>query len=185
MKNDTNTMKTCLFRRYLWLAAVILAACACNRPSPQIPTQRKGSSAPQPDSAHLALLELNQRLALAADEQLRLLVQTRDEPYALYDANTWMTVLDKGDEESGSPQENEEWLIAMRIYDTGGQLLTDCEKTYRIGKKELPEGAEKNISALHHHSRARLYVPWYAAYGLTGTDRIAPYENLIIEIELK
>jgi FKBP-type peptidyl-prolyl cis-trans isomerase len=30
-----------------------------------------------------------------------------------------------------------------------------------------------------------MLVPWYAAYGIQGTDEIPPYENLIIEIDIK
>ena len=166
------------------LAALLLMG--CGRQAPQIPSQRKGGEATSSvDSAQLALLELNQRLATSADEQLRQLAQTLEEPYALYEANTWMTILDRGDGQSGTPAYNEEWTVHMKTYDLSGQLLVDAEGTYRIGKQELPTGVDKNIGELHRHGKARLLVPWYAAYGVTGTAQIAPYENVIIEIEVK
>ena len=56
---------------------------------------------------------------------------------------------------------------------------------YRIGKKELPQAVEENIGELHHGAQARLLAPWYTAFGLRGTDRIPPYENVIIDIELR
>ena len=62
---------------------------------------------PDPDSAALALLELNQQLAQAADEELYHIVQSLDEPYALYDSNVWMRIVDKGDEDSPTPRSGE------------------------------------------------------------------------------
>ena len=170
--------------RIIGFAVIALMLVGCAKTGPQIPSQRKGSVA-APDSAQLALLSLNQHLAETADEQLRLIVQTQEEPYALYEANTWMTVIDRGDETGGSPQDNEEWTVKMRIYDLNGQLLMDSERSYRIGKKELPQGVDENIGNLYRNGKARLFVPWYAAFGVTGTNDIAPYENVMIEIELR
>ena len=157
---------------------------ACGHQSPQRPSQRK-SDAPKADSAQLALLELNQQLAIAADQQLAQLAQAQDEPYALYESNVWLTILERGNEDDGPPALDEEWNIAMRVYSLSGQLLTDTEGSYRIGRRELPQGVEENISELYRGGKARMLVPWYAAYGVSGTTDIPPYENVIIEVELK
>jgi hypothetical protein len=166
------------------LALLLVLWCGCHHSGPQRPTQRLGS-APEPDSAQLALLELNQRLAAAADRELAQVIQTQDEAYALYDLNTWMHIYDAGDENTPSPVQDDEWIIRMRTYNLAGQLLIDTEGTYRIGRHELPPAVDTNIRDLHHGARVRLYVPWYAAYGLTGTEHVGPYENVIIEIELR
>ena len=167
---------------------VIIACCAllaaCSHQAPQRPSQRKGEAL-QADSAQLALLELNRQMALAADQQLAQLVQTQDATYALYENQVWMTIITRGDEDEPTPAEGEEWRIAMQIYDLKERLLMDAEGTYRIGKRELPQGVETNISELHRGGKARLLVPWYAAYGISGTEAIPPYENVIIDIELK
>lgn len=167
----------------LIIAGCLLLAC-CTHQAPQRPSQRKGEE-PKVDSAQLALLELNRQMAIAADQQLAQLVQAQDEPYALCESNVWMTILERGDEEAGTPAPGEDWRVAMRVYDLKGRLLVDTEGTYRIGKRELPEGVEANIGELHRGGKAQMYVPWYAAYGITGTEDIAPYENVIIEIELR
>ena len=143
------------------------------------------SETPQADSAQLALMELNRQLAAAADRQLAQIAQAQDVPYALYEGNVWMAVLDRGDEEKGSPQPSEEWVVGMQIYDLSEHLLVDTEGVYRIGKCELPQGVDANIGELYRGGKARMYVPWYAAYGLTGTAEIPPYENVIIDVELK
>ena len=167
---------------FIVIAGLLIVGCA--RQAPQRPSQRMGE-APQVDSVQLALLELNRQMTVAADQQLAQLAQAQDEPYALYEGNVWMTILDRGNEEEGTPAPNEEWRVAMRIYDLNGRLLIDSDGSYRIGKQELPLGVEANIDELHRGGKARMFVPWYTAYGVTGTDAIPPYENVIIEIELK
>lgn len=157
---------------------------SCTHQAPQRPSQRK-SETPAPDSTQLALMELNQQLAQAADRQLAQIAQAQETPYALYEDNVWMAILDRGDEDSPSPAPEEEWRIAMQLYALSGQMYLDTEGTYRIGKHELPQGVDANIGELHRGGKARMYVPWYAGYGISGTAEIPPYENLVIDIELK
>ena len=163
---------------------VLMAVCSCGRIGPQQPSQRKGE-APKTDSTTLAVLELNKQLAIAADQQLTQLAQEMEEPFALYEANTWMAILDKGDIYGPFPSTNEYNLIHMRIYDLEGHLLLDSEGSYRICRHELPPCMDMNIRHLHKGAKAKLLAPWYQAYGLQGTEHIPPYTNVIIEIELK
>lgn len=164
------------------LACLALAGCAGN--GPQRPSQRKGQT-PEPDSTEMALLELNMQLAKTADEQLLRLAQAQEEPYALYEGNIWMHISDRGDTDGPTPKRDEEWLVHMRIHNLDGKLLQDTEGTYRIGKYELPPAIDNCLRDMHHGGRARLYAPWYAAFGIKGTDAVPPYENIIIDIELK
>jgi len=167
----------------LIIGSIALLA-ACNPVAPQRPTHRSGS-APQIDSAQLAVLELNQQLAIAADKQLTLFAQSQEETYALYESHTWMTILSRGDESSACPAENEEWTIHMRVYDLQKNLLLDSEAAYPIGKNELPLAIEANIREMHHGTQVRMIAPWYAAFGMQGTAQVPPYENVIIEMELR
>ena len=167
-----------------WILLVAVLVAACSQTAPQRPSQRKGQ-APQGDSTQLALLEMNQQLAAAADKQLTQLAQEQDEPYALYDSSTWAHIIDRGDETTRTPQTNEEWTVHMRVYDLSERLLVDSEASYHIGKHELPLSVETVITDLHHGARARLLAPWYASFGMQGTAQIPAYENVIIEIELR
>lgn len=169
--------------RYI-IGLMVLLLVGCGHKAPQIPSQRKGQ-APQADSAQLAMMELNRQMAQAADEQLAALVLAQEEAYALYDGNAWCTLLEKGDTDSPGPQEGEQWLIRLRTYNLRGELLLDSESTCRIGKQELPPAVEYNIGEWHRGCSVRMYVPWYSAYGMSGTAQIPPYENVIIELELK
>ena len=108
--------------------AVLFAG--CGHQAPQRPSQRKGQG-PQVDSAALALLQLNQQLAETADRELTALAQEQDSAFALYEAGTWMRIMNKGDETTPTPQANEEWTIRMCVYDLKMQLLEDSEASYR------------------------------------------------------
>ena len=172
-----------------WLLALSVLCAGCAQPSPQRPSQRMNGTAqtgaPAADSATLALLELNRQLASSADRQLAQWVNTQDLPYALYEAGTWMAVTDKGDEASATPAHGQECTVHMRVSDLDGHLLWDSETTSRIGMNELPPAVDANIGSLHRGAKARLIAPWYSAFGLKGNGVVPPYENVIIDIELK
>jgi hypothetical protein len=65
------------------------------------------------------------------------------------------------------------------------QLLVDIIREFRIGKSELPPAIDNNISEFRKGSQARMLVPWYGAFGMQGTKEVPPYENVIINIEIK
>ena len=171
-------------KRIVGILVLVLMVTGCRHTAPQTPSQRKGAE-PTVDSTQLALMELNQHLASTADMQLAQIVQEQPERYALYEGSAWVTILDRGDENSSMPQPNEEWTVHMRTYDLDGRMLMDSEATYRIGKKELPQAVELTIAELYRGGKAKVIAPWYAAYGMQGNDYVAPYQNVIIELELK
>lgn len=170
--------------KHLHYIVFLLCLTACSKQAPQIPSQRTSKPA-QENAEQTATKALNQQLALTADEEVQAWVALQTDPYQQGEANTWIYVSDEGDPIGAQPATDEVWTVHMRIYDLAGQLLTDTEKAYRIGKKELPAAVDKNIGAMHRGAKARIVTPWYSAFGLTGTAEIAPYENLVIEIELK
>ncbi len=167
-----------------YLIVLLCAALAgCGRQAPQRPSQRMGE-APKADSAQLALLALNQQLTETADEQLHRLAQAQEENYALYENGTWVHIFEPG--EADEPiREGEECTVHMRILSLEGQLYSDIEQTAHAGKYELPSAIDANITEWHHGAKVKLLAPWYAAYGIKGTDEIPPYENVMIELELK
>ncbi len=161
-----------------------LLVISCGKQGPQRPSRWLGKE-PELDSTEMALLELNRQMALAADEQLLQLAQLQEEPYALYDGGIWVHQIDGGDTDSPAIQFGELCTIRIRTYNLDGRMLTDTEQTYPIGKFEMPMGVERNIREWHHGARLRMYAPWYSAYGMKGTDHIAPYENVILEIDIR
>ena len=171
-------------REWWFIGVMALVMAGCNAQAPQRPSQRLGQ-APQADSAQLALLALNQQLTETADETLHRLAQAQEEPYALYENGTWAFLRDTGDATLGFPHEGEECTVHMRIFSLDGRLYSDIEQTAHAGKYELPAAVDANLGEWNHGTKAKLLAPWYAAFGIKGTDEIPPYENVIIELELK
>lgn len=160
-----------------------LALIGCGHQAPQRPSQRKGQT-PQADSTQLALLEMNQQLTQTADEQIYRWVQDQAEPYALYERGTWVSVRQAGESDLAI-QEGDECTLHMRVLSLNGQAYCDVVRTARAGKYELPAAIDENITEWHHGAILRLAAPWYAAYGIKGTEEVPPYENVIIELEIR
>ena len=155
----------------LW---VICAACllmvACSGQGPQRPSRVLGRT-PEPDSAQLALLEMNQRLALEADRQ--------------FDGGIWVKIVSQGDIHSPKPEMGTNCTVRTAIYSLKGQLYLDAEQEYLLGQSTLPFSLEQVITQLYPQTQARLMIPWYAAYGVSGTETIPPYENIIIDLYIE
>ena len=83
------------------------------------------------------------------------------------------------------PRMEEECTVHLKVFALDGRMLEDSEGTYCIGKMELPAAVDTNIREWHHGCRVKMYAPWYSAYGIRGTRNIPPYENVLIEIELR
>lgn len=166
----------------VWFIGIVVLLVACSPTAPQRPSQRK-SVAPQPDSTQIALLELNQQLTEAADRQLASIASAEDTTYALYERGTWATIREAGEGEPVRP--NEECTIHMRAYSLSGKLYIDIEQTARIGAQQLPQAIEENITEWRHGAQLVLLAPWYAAFGIKGTEHIPPYENLRIELTIQ
>ena len=169
-----------------WLigSMVALLLIGCNSTAPQRPSQRKGQ-APEADSTQLAAMELNMQLAKAADKAVMEAVQAQEESYALYESKAWIHIYDNGDDQRDKPQLGQACDLHMRVYTFDEQLLLDTEGNYILGKSELPSAVERNACELNHGDKARMYVPWYTAFGQQGTAFVPPYENVIIDIEIR
>ena len=166
----------------VWLAMLLTA---CGHQAPQRPSQHKSGehTVTQADSTTIRLMEMNVQLMEAAEEQLLHYAQAQDEPYALYERGTWVHVIEQGGTQAVQP--NEECTVRMQVYSLSGTFYMDHEQTARIGKGQLPAAVEENITEWHHGARLRLIAPWFAAYGIQGTTTVPPYENVIIDLEIR
>ncbi|MGM9810630.1 MAG: hypothetical protein ACI30J_07170 [Paludibacteraceae bacterium] len=170
---------------FLWIC-LLLSASGCGGRGPQRPSQRSGTK-PEADSASLALMEMNQRMAIAADEEVLHYVQGREdrERFAQMPfSNAWVRFMERGDEQSACPQKDETWRLHIKTYSLQGQLLLDTEQEYRIGRSELPMCIEVNISEWHRGAEVMIVAPWYAAYGMMGTEDVPAYENVLLKISI-
>lgn len=165
---------------------LLLSAGGCGGRGPQRPSQRSGTK-PEADSAALALMEMNQRMAMAADEEVLRYVQGREDAERFAQmpfSNAWIRIVERGDEQSASPQKDETWRLHIKTYSLHGQLLLDTEQEYVIGRNELPMCIEMNINEWHRGAKVVIATPWYAAYGMMGTEDVPAYENVLLEISI-
>ena len=170
---------------FLWVC-LLLSAGGCGGRGPQRPSQRSGTK-PEADSSALALMEMNQRLAIAADEEVLRYVQGLEDAERFAQmpfSNAWVRVAEKGDEQSNSPQKDETWRLHIKTYSLQGQLLLDTEQEYRIGRNELPTCIDMNINEWPREARVIIVAPWYAAYGMMGTEEVPAYENVLLDITI-
>ena len=170
---------------FLWVCLLLSAGGCCGR-GPQRPSQRSGTK-PEADSSALALMEMNQRLAIAADEEVLRYVQGLEDAERFAQmpfSNAWVRIMEKGDEQSACPQKDETWRLHIKTYSLQGQLLLDTEQEYRIGRNELPMCIEMNINEWHREARVIIVAPWYAAYGMMGTEEVPAYENVLLDITI-
>jgi len=168
----------------IWvIGCMTLVLAGCAQPNPQRPSHRKGT-APQKDSTLVALMEMNQRMTQAADEQLLHAVQGEEGAFALYEHGTWAAIRQAGDR-TRPVRPGETCTVSMQVYALNGQLYRDIRQTAQAGRYELISAIDENITEWHHGARLTLYAPWYAAYGITGTEHIPPYENIRIELAIE
>jgi hypothetical protein len=166
------------------IGIVCAMAVGCGQPNPQRPSRRMGQ--PQVDTMALNLMKFNQRMREEADKTLQAKAQ-RDpnERYALYQWGAWIHVIEPGNEEAGKPELGKECELHMRIYSLDGHLYCDDQRTVTLAKYELPVAVEWNVAEWYHGAKLKMLVPWYSAYGIQGTDAIPPYENVMIELDIK
>lgn len=172
-------------RSRIGIICIALVLMSCGGPNPQRPSARLGKGASvEVDSTQLALLELNMRMAEAADKELMQLAQAREGEYAVYDANTWMRIDDPGDIEAETVRRGEHKTVAMQVYTMQDQLLLDSRREYILGQLELPIGVDMNLLHLHPGAKVRMLTPWYSAFGMQGNEFVPPYTNVIIDVEI-
>ena len=170
---------------FLWIC-LLLSASGCGGRGPQRPSYRSGTK-PEADSTALALMEMNQRMAIAADEEVLQYVQGREDAARFAQmpfSNAWVRVLEKGDEQGACPQKDETWRLHIKTYSLQGQLLLDTEQEYRIGRNELPMCIEMHINEWHRGAEVVIAAPWYSAHGMMGTGDVPAYENVLLEISI-
>lgn len=165
--------------------ALVLTACGGHQ-SPQRPSRWLGRS-PEPDSAQLQLMELNQHMAAEADAELLRYVEAQPETYALYHGGVWVHILEAGDDERKPYQLGQDCPLRMRVYTLGKtqRLLSDQQGTYRLSGDQLPVAVMEVVRELPPGTSARLVAPWYAAYGITGNQHVPPYQNVIIDLTIE
>lgn len=165
----------------LLLSALLMA---CQRTKPQSPSIRNGIRHEKTDSTVLRMLELNQRMAAQADQDIIRYVQQSALLYAQEHIGYWLAYIAHS-EDTTTLYKDASVDVRMRVMRLDETLLMDTEQTYTIGRAQLPDAVDHAVRHHHPGEHLRLVAPWYVAYGREGNEHIQPYENVIFDIEIR
>ncbi len=161
------------------LIVAILASCllcSCQRTKPQAPSHRSAQ-----DTAQVALLLMTQRMAEEADKELTNYVNHIDSGYTLNEAGIWYRYTKRTNEKRW--QKGENVLLHAQVYTMDGKLLIDSRETIALGKGETLLSIENILQTMRRNEACELLVPWYQAFGVSGSEEVPPYTNIKINME--
>ncbi len=161
------------------LFVVILASCllcSCQRTKPQAPSHRQAQ-----DTAQVALLLMTQRMAEEADKELTNYVNHVDSGYTLNESGIWYRYTKRTDEKRW--QKGEDVELHAQIFTMDGKLLTDSRETIALGKGETLQSVENILQTMRRGEACELLIPWYQAFGVSGSEEVPPYTNIKINME--
>ena len=168
------------FLRYSLRCGVVLmllALVACHKEPQKV---RHISQQEEPDSALMAQMAFNMKMAGAADRACGDWVKQDSLTYAQDDFGFWYTKTINlyGD----TLQKGEMVLTHIQVCELNGTLLADIEDYFSVGSGDLPIAINRSLRQMSRGEEMRVIAPWYTAYGSEGTALIKPYSNLIITL---
>ncbi|MBQ7698031.1 MAG: FKBP-type peptidyl-prolyl cis-trans isomerase [Paludibacteraceae bacterium] len=152
----------------------------CPKTGPQRPTYRSGrQEVSMVDSTLLQAIETNQHLAEEADRALTMYV---DSGFAQQELGYWSRGMVTVDSvlATGSVV-----TLHRRVYTMDSVLLEDVTEPVTVGQANQIQAVSDALTQMQRGQEVTLIVPWYLAYGSTGTAAVAPYTNVRIELKVE
>ena len=156
------------------LLAVLLGLSCCRRVQPQA-----AANQPEPDSTALALMAMNFRMALDADQLLIDTVRASGLPYVLDHHNVWYYRLQPTEGQQVEKGMHVEYSAIVRDLATGA-LLEDITEETEVGKRVVLNAIDYVLPHMRVGETFRLLAPFYDAYGRDGNDNVPPATNVTI-----
>jgi len=152
----------------------------CPKTGPQRPTYRSGrQEVSMVDSTLLQAIETNQHLAEEADRALTMYV---DSGFAQQELGYWS----RGMQQVDSPLAAGSSVTLRRIvYTMDSTRVEDVTETITVGQANQIQAVSDALTQMQRGQEVTLIVPWYLAYGSTGTAAVAPYTNVRIELKVE
>ena len=152
-----------------------IAFVACH----QTPQQVNRRNLQQPiDSALIAQMQFNTRMAEQADKTCLAIVEADTLQYVMDDFGFWYTKTISLP--SDTLQKGQEVNAHIQITEINSNLIIDTKMPIVVGSGDLPTAINRALKIMCMGEQMRIITPWYAAYGIEGTNTIKPYSNLII-----
>lgn len=156
------------------LLAVLLSLTCCRRVQPQ-----GAANKPETDSTALALMEMNFRMSLEADQLLIDSVRASGLPYVLDHHNVWYYRLRPSDGQQVEKGMRVEYSAVVRDLATSA-LLEDITEETEVGKRVALYAIDYALPLMRVGETFRLLAPYYNAYGRDGNDNVPPLTNVTI-----
>lgn len=162
------------------LICVILCA-SCHKTQPQLPSNK----VPKKDSAELALMELNFRMAEAADREITAIVKNIScdtISYTLDETGFWYRkTRHSADTQSTLSKELD---IHIQVFDMEDVLLFDSHEHITVGKHESAWCVDEAVQMMQHGDEMEILSPWYTGFGRLGNEYIPAYTNIKIKLSI-
>lgn len=160
----------------LWLTISGLSACSSSAHS----RSDTGKAAMNyEDSAMLAQMHKNIRLADLADQACAAKVKEADRRYVMDILGFWYSKT-MHEEFGDSLLTGQEVEIHIQMKTLGGEMLLDSKHPVIVGAGEQIMAVEQVLHMMRKGEEMHIVAPWYLAYGKKGTKIIEPYSNLEI-----
>lgn len=156
---------------------MLLALVACHKEPQKV---RHISQQEEPDSALMAQMAFNMKMAGVADRACGDWVKQDSLTYAQDDFGFWYTKTINL--HADTLQKGEVVLTHIQVCELNGTLLADIEDYFSVGSGDLPIAINRSLRQMSRGEEMRVIAPWYTAYGSEGTALIKPYSNLIITL---
>ena len=158
---------------------LVLALTGCHRTAPLSPTYHSGRQEVRVDSSLMQAIETNQHLAEEADRELTMFV---DSGFAQQELGYWSRGMVQVDSTLAA---NTPVTLHRRVYTLDSLLVEDVTEIVTVGQANQIQAVNDALEQMTHGQEVTLIVPWYLAYGSTGTDAVAPYTNVRIELTVE
>ena len=171
--------KWLILQRILVVFLVMVLGLQGCKPCPK--TAKYVSNSVDVDSAMVAQIQFNMHMAEIADQVCIVAVKKEPRNYAMDEVGFWYTkIMSKGD--NNLLQQGQEIILHVQIYQIDGTPLLDKKFNTTVGTNELPLAISRSLNMMRIGEQMQVITPWYAAYGIEGTNIIKPYSNLQITI---
>ena len=170
-------------KTWIYILLLILTS-ACYRTKPQSPSQRNGVQGGQEDTTLIAMMNATYLLCAEADRDVVAYIKQSEDTYAQLECGLWM----RWQSRSGSgrmPEKDQTVNMHLAVRDLSNQLLMDSEQTLTVGHEFLPAALDKALEMMEIGDSVVMVCPWYVAYGQQGNENVKPYQNVIMEVQLR
>lgn len=135
------------------------------------------------DSITMAKLQFNQQMSQAADRLCLEIANADTLQYAIDDFGFWYSKTIITDLDSVHKGDTVE--LHIRISEIGGKMISDTKSNFVVRSGELPLAIVRSLKMMRKGEQMHIICPWYTAYGVEGTNIIAPYSNLFIILKVE